>query len=783
LNITMIGEEHYYPYNRIMLSEVLAGQSQYSSIVTHHPKWFEKNSVNFIHGQSVSKIDTIRQVVHIQDELTIPYNYLVVATGSQPFVPPIPGIDHPKVVSYRDLADVFQMIQLASEHQKMTVMGGGLLGLEAAWGLRARGLDVAIVHLMDRLMEKQIDGPASKLLEKHFLNHGIELYLAKKTSLIDEQNDQLNIHFADGSSLSTDFLVVATGIQPNIELARTAGIACQRGILVDETMCSSVEDVFAIGECVEFQKSTVGLVSPVYEMAKVAATQILEKCGKTTGKTYQLQDTLTKLKVSGVDLSSAGIFEENDATDSLRLCDDGLGLYRKIVIKDNRIQGFVCYGDQEHVDWYYQLMQESTDIYHMRSHLLFGPKSDTPKSGFSAVIAMSDDEEVCGCQGVSKAQIIGKIAEKNLCSLKEVAAHTKASTGCGSCKVKVNSLLQWYLETEKGQSVEEQKETICGCTDLSHEEVRQAIKGIQVNDLMDALQQMNWKNVDGCQKCRPAVNYYLMCEFPDSYQDHSASRLVNERNHANIQRDGTYSVVPRMFGGLTSAAELRLLADVVDDYQIPCVKVTGGQRVDLLGVKKEDLHKIWQRLGEGGMVSGHAYGKAVRTVKTCVGSEWCRFGTQDSTSMGVQIERLTWGAWTPHKVKMAVSGCPRNCAESTIKDLGVIAVDSGWEISVGGNGGIKVRVAEFLCKVTTMPEVLEFVGAFLQYYREDARYLERTAHWLERIGLAKVKTKLVDDQSTRKELYQKFLDSQANSQVDPWRQEVEKAQMSHHHLN
>jgi nitrite reductase (NADH) large subunit len=279
---------------------------------------------------------------------------------------------------------------------------------------------------------------------------------------------------------------------------------------------------------------------------------------------------------------------------------------------------------------------------------------------------------------------------------------------------------------------------------------------------------LGWSTPDGCASCRPALNYYLLCAWPGEYEDDSRSRFVNERMHANIQKDGTYSVVPRMWGGVTSAAELRAIADVVDKFAIPTVKVTGGQRIDLLGVKREQLPDVWRDLNRAGMVSGHAYGKALRTVKTCVGSEWCRFGTQDSTAMGIALERMSWGSWTPHKFKMAVSGCPRNCAESTIKDFGVIAVDSGWELHVGGNGGIKLRGTELLCKVATEDEVLEYCGAFMQVYREEARYLERTAHWIERVGLAHVKARVVEDSANRQAAYARFLAAQEYAQVDPW---------------
>jgi nitrite reductase (NADH) large subunit len=309
---------------------------------------------------------------------------------------------------------------------------------------------------------------------------------------------------------------------------------------------------------------------------------------------------------------------------------------------------------------------------------------------------------------------------------------------------------------------------MCGCTGLDHDAVRRLIVAKELKSLPAVMQELQWATPDGCHSCRPALNFYLLVAWPGEYADHGPSRFVNERVHANIQKDGTYSVVPRMWGGLTNAGELRAIADVVDKYAIPTVKVTGGQRIDLLGVRKEDLPGVWADLNAAGMVSGHAYGKSLRTVKTCVGSEWCRFGTQASMSMGVELERMSWGSWTPHKFKMAVSGCPRNCAEATIKDFGVVATDGGWELHVGGNGGIKVRATDLLGKVSTAEEVKEHCGAFMQLYREEARYLERTAPWIERVGMAHVRARVVEDAENRRELYARFLKSQEDAQADPW---------------
>ena len=309
---------------------------------------------------------------------------------------------------------------------------------------------------------------------------------------------------------------------------------------------------------------------------------------------------------------------------------------------------------------------------------------------------------------------------------------------------------------------------MCKCTSLTHAAVRAAIHDRALKSIPQVQRTLEWATPNGCASCRPALNFYLLCAWPGEYRDDPQSRFINERAHANIQKDGTFSVVPRMWGGVTNPKELRAIADVADKYAIPTVKVTGGQRIDLLGVRKEQLPEVWRDLNQAGLVSGHAYGKALRTVKTCVGSEWCRFGTQDSTAMGIALEKMTWGSWHPHKVKLAVSGCPRNCAEATIKDFGVVAIENGWELHVGGNGGIKVRVTDLLCTVATSVEVLEYCGAFLQLYREEANYLERTAPWVERVGLDYVKARIVADAAGRQTLHQRFLHAQRFFQDDPW---------------
>lgn len=763
--ITVFGAEPYANYNRILLSPVLAEEKTVDDIVLNDDAWYAQHGITLHKGKRIVRIDRARQRVIAQDGTESRYDRLLLATGSNPIVLPIPGAQLEGVIPFRDLDDVQRMLAAARQARHAVVIGGGLLGLEAAHGLLKQGMDVTVVHLLDTLMERQLDKPAAALLKRTLEERGLKFLLEHQTEAILGETHVRALRFTNGSEIAADLVVMAVGIRANVQLAKEAGIYCERGVVANDTLQTYDPRIYAVGECVQHRGHTYGLVAPLFEQAKICANH-LARLGTSR---YTGSITSTQLKVTGIDVFSAGDFLDSDTAESLVFQDAARGVYKKLVIKNNRVTGGVLIGDTVDGAWYFQLIREDTDVSHLRENLLFGQAhvGDSGVGIAQKVAAMADDVEICGCNGVRKGAIARAIAEKGLFTLEDVRAHTKASSSCGSCTGLVEQIL---ASTVGDHSQTPTKKPLCPCTEFTHDEVRRAIRSNALKTMRAVMDFMEWKSPDGCNKCRPALNYYLICAWPGEYADDTQSRFINERAHANIQKDGTYSVVPRIWGGVTSPAELRAIAEVAEKYRVPTVKITGGQRIDLLGVKKEDLPQVWGDLNRAGLVSGHAYGKALRTVKTCVGSEWCRFGTQDSTTMGIKIERMAWGAWTPHKVKMAVSGCPRNCAEATIKDLGVVAVESGWEIHVGGNGGVKVRVTDFLCKAETMDEVLEYCAAYMQLYREEARYLERTAPWIERVGLAYVKQRLVADAEGRKQLAQRFLASQQHAQVDPWAQ-------------
>ncbi|WP_194724426.1 nitrite reductase large subunit NirB [Noviherbaspirillum malthae] len=772
-DMTVFGAEPHANYNRILLSPVLAGEQTIQDIMLNDVDWYEQNDITLHLNKKIVKIDRVKRQVIAEDGTVAEYDRLLLATGSNPFVLPVPGKDLEGVISYRDIQDTNAMIEAARHHTHAVVIGGGLLGLEAANGLKLRGMSVTVVHLPNWLMERQLDPVAGKMLQKSLEDRGLSFLLEKNTKeIVGDENGRVKaIRFTDGLEVPAQLVVMAVGIRPNTTLAESAGLYCNRGIVVNDTMQTYDPRIYAVGECVNHRGTAYGLVAPLFEMAKVCANHL---ANFGIGR-YEGSVTSTKLKVTGIDLFSAGEFMGGEGTEEIVLSDPIGGVYKKLVIKNDKLVGACLYGDTVDGSWYFSLLREGRDIGEIRDTLMFGESNtgrpgDVGHEGFTKAAAMPDTAEVCGCNGVCKGTIVKAIKEKGLFTLEDVRKHTKASASCGSCTGLVEQIIMFTAGGD--YSTAAKVKPMCGCTDRTHQEVRDAIKVNKLLTIAEAMHFLEWRTPNGCASCRPALNYYLISTWPHEAKDDPQSRYINERAHANIQKDGTYSVIPRMWGGETTASDLRRIADVVDKYSIPTVKVTGGQRIDLLGVKKEDLQNVWKDLD---MPCGHAYAKALRTVKTCVGSEWCRFGTQDSTLMGQQLERALWKMYAPHKVKIAVSGCPRNCAESGIKDVGVIGVDSGWEIYVGGNGGIKTEVAHFFVKLKTHEEVLEYSGAFLQLYREEGWYLERTVHYIARVGLEHVKQKVLEDAENRKALYERLLFS-LEGEPDPWH-EQDKAQV------
>ncbi len=770
-DITVFGAEPHPNYNRILLSPVLAGEQTLDKIVLNSWDWYREKHITLHAGQKVTQVDRVKRIVRAVDAAgrvtEVEYDRLLMCTGSNPFILPIPGKDLKGVIAYRDIADTNAMIEAATQFKNAVVIGGGLLGLEAANGLMLRGMNVTVVHVMPWLMERQLDSVAGKLLQKSLEQRGLKFMIGAQTQALvgDADNGKAGrvnaIQFKDGTQISADLVVMAVGIRPNTELAEAMRLHCNKGIVVNDTMQTTTDArIYSVGECAAHRGIAYGLVAPLFEQAKVAANHLAQfGIGRYTGSL-----TSTKLKVTGIDLFSAGEFQGGEGCEEIVMSDPFGGVYKKLVLKEDKLVGACLYGDTVDGSYYFKLLRDGRSVADIRDKLMFGESNigDVGHEGHSKAASMPDDAEVCGCNGVKKGAICKAIKEKGLFTLDEVRKHTKASASCGSCTGLVEQILMFTAGGD--YSATPKTKPMCACTEHGHQAVRDGIVKNRLVTMASVHQFFDWKTPNGCSSCRPAVNYYLISSWPKEAKDDPQSRFINERSHANIQKDGTYSVIPRMWGGETTSSELRRIADAVDKYKIPTVKVTGGQRIDLLGVKKEDLQAVWKDIG---MPSGHAYAKALRTVKTCVGSEWCRMGTQDSTQMGKDLERAMWRMYAPHKVKFAVSGCPRNCAEAGIKDVGIIGVESGWEMYVAGNGGIKTEVAHFFTKLKTPDEVLEYTGAFCELYRQEGWYLERTVHFVSRVGLDYVKKRILEDHAGRKTLWAN-LQAALEGEPDPW---------------
>lgn len=759
-DITLFNAEPRGNYNRIMLSPVLSGEKTYADIVTHDADWYAARGVICRFGEKVATIDPAAKTVTSETGEMLAYDKLLFGTGSMPFIIPLPGHDLDGVIAYRDLEDTERMMGMGAGH-KVVVIGGGLLGLEAAAGMAARGADVTVVHIMGHLMERQLDAAAGYLLREALIKKGITVLCgANSKEIAGEDGHVRALVLDDGRELPCDLLVMAVGIRPNTALAKASGLAVGRGIHVDDQMVTSDPDILAVGECVEHQGAVFGLVAPLYDQAKVVARTLLGEAERFVQK-----EISTKLKVTGCDLFSAGDFAEGEGREDIVFRDPARGVYRRLVIEADRVIGAVMYGDTADSNWFFGLIRDKTDVAPMRETLIFGPayQGGAPLDPLAAVAALPRDAEICGCNGICKGTIVDAITA-GAGDLGAVRATTTASASCGSC----TGLVEQVLAATLGDAFKAPVSVpMCKCTSMTHEDVRRMIKSQRLTSMPAVWQACNWSTPDGCHSCRPALNYYLLADWPLEYRDDPQSRFINERKHANIQKDGTFSVVPRMWGGITTPNELRAIANAAEKYNVPTVKVTGGQRIDLLGVKGEDLPAIWSDLNAAGMVSGHAYSKGLRTVKTCVGTDHCRFGTQDSTGLGIKLEKILWGSWTPHKLKLGVSGCPRNCAEATCKDIGVVCVDSGYQISIGGAAGMDVKQTELLLQVATEQEAIDVIRAVTQLYRETGKYLDRMYKWMAKLGLEWI-TEQVSDPAIRAGLIERFELSQTIYRKDPW---------------
>jgi nitrite reductase (NADH) large subunit len=751
--ITVFGDETHVNYNRILLSSVLAGEKEADEIVLNGIDWYHQHGITLRLGVRVDHIDRANRLVYGSDGSRVAYGNVILATGSIPSIPPIEGKDKEGVYVFRTMDDTRKLIESASRGRKAVVIGGGLLGLEAARGLQVRGCDVTVVHRSKNLMSRQLDATGGHFLQRAMENLGLRVLLHHQTSAILGNEHVEGVRFSDGSEIEAELVVIAAGIRPNAYLAKAAELNVREGIVVSDYLQTSDPRIFAVGECTEHRGVTFGLVAPLYEQAKVLAAKIT---GNATAP-FEGATLATRLKIMGVDVFSAGAYEAKDpGVEVVRYEDAALGVYKKLLLKDNRLYGVILIGDASDEIRYKNWLRTGEDLSGQRGHLLFAPPA--VDEGVN-VAAIPDSETICGCMGVTKGAIIQAIHTHGILTMSELKERTRASTSCGTCTATCSGILKAVCPdfNEEGPKV------LCTCIPFAQDQLRDIIRSQKLKSVQEVLN--IYGNGNGCEICKPALSWLVDVASCGDHNEDRSARFINDRVHANIQNDGTFSVIPRMRGGVTSPDELRRIADVADKYNVRMVKVTGSQRIDLLGVKKSDLPKMWEDLG---MPSGQAYAKGVRMVKTCVGSDFCRFGTQNSISTGIELEHRLENLFTPHKVKMAVVGCPRNCAEATIKDIGLIGQEGSWQVVVGGAAGKNVRKADLLVTVETTEEAIEASMIFFQYYRENANYLERTYDFVERLGIEKVRKETVyATQEIRRALLDRLKKSKDHS-YDAW---------------
>src|SRR4051812_27438220 len=738
--ITVLGDEPHGNYNRIMLSPVLAGESHEDDIVLNSHDWYADNGVHLRAGVQVERIDTAAKTVLGSDGSATPYDHLVLATGSYSFIPPMAGVRTadgellPGVYGFRTIDETRAMLEATGRCGKAVVMGGGLLGLEAARALQGHGLQVDLVHAMPYLMNVQLDAEAGAILKRSVESLGITVHCDVLATEVLGTERVEGVVLGDGRRLDADLLVVAAGVRPNSDVAVRSGLEVERGIVVDDQLRTDDPDVYAIGECAQHRGQVYGLVAPAWEHAKVLADVLT---GTDPDAEYHGSRTATKLKVAGVDVATMGVnTPERDDDEFLVISEPRRGVHLSVVIRDNRLVGATLLGDTRKVAFLTQAFDRGSPLPEERIRLLVDLSDGAEDVG---VAEMPADSQVCNCNGVSKGAICGAVAD-GCASVGAVMDATRAGKGCGSCKSLVKQIVEWAAEGDLAQ--DPAASWYVPGIPLAKPELMAAIRAQDLRSVSAVFAALTPGGVEDA-KSKMGLTSLLKMLWGVDFLPEKDGEFINDRVHANIQRDGTFSVVPQMKGGVTTPAQLRRIADVAEQYEVPMVKVTGGQRIDLLGVRKEDLPAMWDDLG---MPSGYAYGKSMRTVKTCVGSDFCRFGLGDSTQLGIDLETRFQGIESPAKMKLAVVGCPRNCAEAYVKDLGVVAVGNGkWEVYVGGAAGATVRKGDLLATVDSPEAVLELAGRFLQYYRENANWLERTYDFVPRVGLEKIKAVLLED--------------------------------------
>ena len=771
--ITMFGDEPYGNYNRILLSNILSGQQDTSEIYINPLDWYKDNNIRLHSGARVTHIDRAARIVTANTGVQEEYDTLLIATGSRAFIPPMEGVWRddgdlrPGVFAFRGIDDCTGIMQCAKQSKVAVVIGGGLLGLEAARGLLNHGCEVHVVHLGQHLMEMQLDAPGGLMLRRAMEGMGVKVHLGKlTTTVLTEGEDNrtakvVGLRFKDGTELACDMVVVSAGIRPNAEIGARAGLTVERAIVVDNAMRSPDDArVYAVGECVQHRGKVYGLVAPIWDQAKVFADQVT---GTNPKAEYLGSKLATKLKVMGVELASMGITEPaSDDDEVIQFSEPKRGTYKKLIVRDGRLVGGILMGDISKAAYLMQAFDRDSRLPDERLELLFD--LGAPSQAVT-LDEMPADAQVCNCNGVSKAAI-GACIAAGAKTTTAVMKATRAGMGCGSCKSLVGELVEWFA----GGAVEEDPSIhyYVPCIPMAKPELVAEVKRLGLRSVSAVFAALSSSGEDAASK--PPLASLLATIWAGEYDDERDARFINDRVHANIQKDGTFSVVPEMAGGVCTPAELMRIAQVAVKYKVPLVKLTGGQRIDLVGISKADLPGVWQDLD---MPAGTAWGKSYRTCKSCIGTEFCRFGLGDSMGLATKIERRFRGIDSPAKMKLATAGCPRNCSEALVKDVGLVAIGDGkWEIYVGGAAGAHIRKGDLLCVVDGEEAALLISGRFMQYYRENAKWKERTYTFVPRIGLERIRAIVVDDADGVADALDAAMQASTDAAYDPWKEAV-----------
>ena len=782
--IKVFGEEPRAAYDRVHLSSFFENKDA-KALELASVEWYSENDIDLIIKEKVSIIDREQKTITTEKDRIFTYDYLVLATGSIPFVPAIHGVEKEGVFVYRTIEDLEAMlaysekVKLMKPNAKAAILGGGLLGLEAGKAVMDMGLEPHVVEFAQKLMPRQLDARSSNVLQMKLESLGIHIHSGKATRAVLGNGAISGLDFGENDSLDVDMLVISAGIRPRDELAKACGLEVgpRGGVLVDDAMATSDPSIYAIGEVALYNQMIYGLVAPGYEMAEVAVNQILKKAGV---RMQQSIDMSTKLKLIGVDVASFGV-PYMPSTEGLSIIyeNKAKGIYKRINVSHDgkTLLGGIMVGDAEDYNILHQMYLNGLPLPENAEELIVGARGNG-ESAFGSVLDLPDAAVVCSCEAVTKGAICCSVIDEGNETVKDVALATKATTGCGGCKPMVTDLVKESLKT-MGKTV---RDRLCEHFDFSRQELFDLVKLKGITDFDELLDQVG--SGHGCEVCKPAAASIFASIYNETANRQPAIQDTNDKYLANIQRNGTYSVVPRVAGGEITPRQLIVIGSIAQKYDL-YTKITGGQRIDMFGAQLHELPLIWEELIAEGFETGQAYGKSLRTVKSCVGSTWCRYGMDESVSFAIEIEHRYKGIRSPHKFKGGVSGCIRECAEARCKDFGFIAVEGGWNVYVAGNGGANPRHAELLVEKVDKKTAIQYVDRFLMYYIKTAPPLTRTAAWLEKLegGITYLQNVVINDSLG----IAKDLDGEMQALVDSykceWKEAVENPEIRAHYTH